>query len=62
MHLLLGNLDTPSQQVQEAIAGCLPPLASVIKSEAEDVIKKLLNKVREIALFAWPTFQRVYVI
>ena len=47
VHLLLGNLDTPSQQVQEAIAGCLPPLASVVKSDAEDIIKKLLNKVRE---------------
>ena len=46
VHLLLGNLDTPSQQVQEAIAGCLPPLASVVKSDAEDIIKKLLNKAR----------------
>lgn len=46
VHLLLGNLDTPSQQVQEAIAACLPPLASVVKADAEDIIKKLVNKVR----------------
>ena len=32
-------------QVQEAIAGCLPPLATVIKPEAETIIKKLMEKV-----------------
>ena len=47
VHLLLGNLDTPSQPVQEAIANCLPPLASVIKPDAEDIIKKLLDKLQE---------------
>ena len=46
VHLLLGNLNTPSQQVQEAIAACLPPLASVIKPDAEDILKKLLDKVK----------------
>lgn len=45
VHLLLGNLDTPSQQVQEAIAGCLPPLASAIKQDANTIIQKLLEKV-----------------
>ena len=45
VHLLLSNLDTPSQQVQEAIASCLPPLASVVKPNAEDIIKKLMDKV-----------------
>ena len=46
VYLLLGNLDTPSQQVQEAIAGCLPPLAPVIKEDASTIIQKLLEKVR----------------
>lgn len=46
VHLLLGNLDTPSQQVQEAIAGCLPPLAPVVKQDAAAIIQKLLEKVR----------------
>ena len=45
VHLLLNNLDTPSQQVQEAIAKCLPPLAAVIKDDAEVIIPKLLEKV-----------------
>lgn len=47
VHLLLSNLDTPSQPVQEAIAGCLPPLASVIKPEAETILTKLLDKLLE---------------
>ena len=45
VHLLLSNLDTPSQQVQEAIANCLPPLASVIKHDAENIVNKLMDKV-----------------
>ncbi len=45
VHLLLSNLDTPSQQVQEAIAGCLPPLATVVKDTAQDIVKKLMEKV-----------------
>ena len=47
MNLLLSNLDTPSQTVQEAIAGCLPPLASVVKPEAEAILTKLLDKLLE---------------
>ena len=47
VNLLLSNLDTPSQPVQEAIASCLPPLASVIKSEAETVLSKILDKLLE---------------
>lgn len=47
VHLLLSNLDTPSQGVQEAVANCLPPLASVIKSEAETILGKLLDKLLE---------------
>ena len=45
VNLLLTHLDTPSQTVQEAIASCLPPLASVIKPDAEKFIKKLLDKL-----------------
>lgn len=45
VNLLLTHLDTPSQTVQEAIASCLPPLASVIKPDAEKLIKRLLDKL-----------------
>ena len=45
INLLLMHLDTPSQTVQEAIASCLPPLAPVIKPDAEQFIKKLLDKL-----------------
>lgn len=45
INLLLTHLDTPSQSVQEAIANCLPPLASVIKPDADQFIKKLLSKL-----------------
>ncbi|CAI8049233.1 eIF-2-alpha kinase activator GCN1, partial [Geodia barretti] len=47
VNLLLSNLDTPSQSVQEAIAGCLPPLAHVVKPEAEKILTKLLEKLLE---------------
>lgn len=56
LHLLLSNLDTPSQQVQEAIARCLPPLASVVKPDAEDIVKKLLNKVSPTPSLPIPPF------
>ena len=52
MSLLLSNLDTPSQPVQEAIAGCLPPLASVVKPEAESVLSKLLEKLLESSSYS----------
>ena len=52
VHLLLSNLDTPSQTVQEAIAGCLPPLASVVKPEAETIFSKLLEKLLESASYS----------
>ncbi len=58
VHLLLANLDTPSQQVQEAIARCLPPLATVIKSTAKNIIKKLMEKVclnlQSTFVILWP--------
>ena len=37
----------PPHQVQEAIANCLPPLATVVKRDAEDILNKLMDKVRE---------------
>lgn len=42
---LLTALSTPSQQVQEAVANCLPHLMPSIKDEANGIIKKLLNQL-----------------
>lgn len=42
---LLTALSTPSQQVQEAVANCLPHLMPSIKDEANAIIKKLLNQL-----------------
>lgn len=42
---LLAALSTPSQQVQEAVANCLPHLMPSIKDEANAIIKKLLNQL-----------------
>lgn len=40
---LIQALSTPSQQVQEAVANCLPPLAQSIKSEIPNYVNKLLT-------------------
>ncbi|XP_047142571.2 stalled ribosome sensor GCN1 isoform X1 [Hydra vulgaris] len=44
---LMAALTTPSQQVQEAVANCLPPLCLAIKDDAPDLIKNLLNQLFE---------------
>jgi hypothetical protein len=40
---LVQALQTPSQQVQEAVANCLPPLMSSIKSQVPTYVDQLLN-------------------
>lgn len=42
---LLAALSTPSQQVQEAVANCLPHLMPSVKDEANAIVKKLLNQL-----------------
>lgn len=42
---LLTALSTPSQQVQESVANCLPHLMPFVKDDASTMIKKLLNQL-----------------
>lgn len=39
---LIEALSTPSQQVQESIASCLPALVPYIKNDARNIIQKLI--------------------
>ncbi|KAJ7333816.1 eIF-2-alpha kinase activator GCN1 [Desmophyllum pertusum] len=48
---LLNALSTPSQQVQEAVANCLPPLVPAIKSEAPEMVKNLLNQLLDSTVY-----------
>ncbi len=40
---LIQSLQTPSQQVQEAVANCLPPLMPSIKTQVPNYVNQLLN-------------------
>lgn len=42
---LLAALSTPSQQVQEAVANCIPHLIPSMKDQAPQIVKKLMNQL-----------------
>lgn len=42
---LLAALSTPSQQVQEAVANCIPHLIPSLKDQAPQIVKKLLTQL-----------------
>lgn len=61
---LVQALQTPSQQVQEAVAHCLPPLMPAIKSQVPTYINQLLTLLlsAQVRLFLhyFHTFKSTY--
>lgn len=61
---LVQALQTPSQQVQEAVAHCLPPLMPAIKSQVPTYINQLLTLLlsAQVGLFMhyFHTFKSTY--
>eukprot|EP01134_Creolimax_fragrantissima_P001397 CFRG1397T1 len=49
---LLEALKTPSMQVQEAVAKCLPPLIPTMKDQAGDLVKTLMAQLLEGSKFS----------
>ncbi|XP_053135159.1 eIF-2-alpha kinase activator GCN1 [Hemicordylus capensis] len=49
---LIAALSTPSQQVQESVASCLPPLVPAVKEDTGGMIQKLLQLLLESDKYA----------